>query len=220
MDKRRDREVCEWIVAQQLDVSWLCSSRVANLRADRELLALAKAAGCHTIQIGVESGDQQILDTIQKGYTLDEGLRVFGWLRELGINSHAHVMLGNPGETHATVAKTIDYVLALNPSTATFGICTPYPGTPLFEQVAAKCPELRDGTGSDFSKLSISAQYNPYFTSLSKEELERYLRLAYRRFYLRPRYFLDRFTEMKDLHNVRRLARAAVNVLAFSAVGN
>lgn len=219
VDKRRDKEVCRWIIDNKIDITWICNTRVATIRTDREMLELARKAGCHTVKLGVESGVQEILDNIKKDYKVEDGLVVFKWMKEVGINAHAHVMLGNPGDSKETVEETIQYVLKLDPKTATFGVCTPYPGTPLFEEVAKKCPELKDGTASDFSKLHISGLYNEHYTSLTKTDLEEAVKRAYRKFYLRPSYMLSRVPEMTDFYNIRRISIASTNVLAFSLVG-
>ncbi|MBI4404062.1 MAG: radical SAM protein [Deltaproteobacteria bacterium] len=219
VNKTRDQEFCRWILDSKVDISWICNTRVSTVRTDRELLELAHRAGCHTVKIGVESGVQEILNNLRKGQTVGDCQTVFGWMKEIGINSHAHVMLGNPGDTKQTIEKTIEYVLRLEPKTATFGICTPYPGTPLFDEVAKKCPELLDGTDSDFSKLHTSGTYNEYFTHLKKTELEYFVRTAYRKFYLRPSYIVSRLSEMRDVYNFRRVSLAATNVFRFSLSG-
>ena len=45
-----------------------------------------------------------------------------------GVEVHAHMMLGMPGETTETIEKTIRFAKRIRPSVVTFGICTPYPG--------------------------------------------------------------------------------------------
>ena len=215
--KKRDVQICEDIIKKDLDVTWLANARVNMI--DKEMMEIAKAAGCHTIKFGIESGAQKILNKMRKGYRIEQAYKVFEWVHEVGINTHAHVMIGNPGDTVETVNRTIEFVKELNPTTATFGICTPYPGTPLFDEVAQIFPEIADGTASDLSKLHLEGLFNEYYTNMTKEEVEQSVQRAYRAFYLRPSYFLKTLRQIKSVDDIKRISIAATNVLDFSIRG-
>jgi len=218
VNKRRDRQLCEEMLKRGLNLTWICNTRVDKV--ERNLFALAKQAGCHTVKIGIESGVQDLLDHMKKGYRIEQGVEVFRILSEIGINTHAHVMLGVPNETKETIRKTVDYVLKLNPTTATFGICTPYPGTPLYEELIKDFPEIGDGTQADFSRLHTQGVFNQSFTSLKSPELERCLRAAYRRFYVRPAYIFKILKQIRNMGSLKRVMISAANVIDFSIRGD
>ncbi len=214
VQKSRDAKICRQIKERNLDVSWLANARI-NLM-DRETMELAKTAGCHTIKFGIESGVQSILDGMNKGYRLEQARQVFKWAREIGMNTHAHVMLDNPGDSLDTVRRTIEFTKELEPTTATFGICTPYPGTPLFEQVAKTFPEIADGSATDLSKLHTEGLFNEHFSNLSAAELTGLVQRAYRSFYLRPSYWITTLkTQFRTVDDLKRVSLAAANVLDF-----
>lgn len=214
VQKNRDHEICRQISERRLGISWLANARV-NLM-DRDTMEVAKAAGCHTIKFGIESGVQSILDNMRKGYRLEQARQVFKWAHEVGMNTHAHVMLGNPGDTLETVKQTIEFTKELRPTTATFGICTPYPGTPLFQQVADAFPEIADGSASDLSKLHVEGLYNEQFSSLTSLELNGLVQRAYRSFYLRPSHWVTMLkTQFRSIDDLKRVSLAAANVLDF-----
>ena len=50
----------------------------------------------------------------------------------------ANVVLGFPGETEQTARETIRFVKELNPDDVGFYVATPYPGTPMYEEVIKK----------------------------------------------------------------------------------
>jgi hypothetical protein len=110
-------------------------------------------------------------------------------------------------------------VQELSPTTATFGACTPYPGTPLFDEVAAAYPEIQDGSASSLGKLHVEGLFNEHYTGLTREQLKKIVRRAYRAFYLRPSYFLDSMRQLRSLEDIKRLSIAATNVLDFALLG-
>ncbi len=215
VSKKRDNAIMNGIIEEGLDLSWIANARVNMI--DLETMRLARRAGCHTIKFGIESGSQEVLDRIEKGYKVEVAHEVFAWARECGMHTHAHVMVGNPGDTPETVEQTIEFVLALRPTTATFGICTPYPGTPLFDLVKGEHPEIGDGSAADLSRLHVEGFFNDCFCSLSGDELQDYVKKAYRRFYLRPGYWLKSLKwQLSGIDDVKRISIAATNILGFA----
>jgi len=213
--RKRNEAICRGIIRTGVDMTWICNAR-ADMIEERDI-ELMRLAGCHLIKFGVESGDQGILDNIRKGITIEQTRKVFAACRKMGVDTHAHVMLGCIGETRGTIEKTIEFVRKLEPTTASFGIFTPYPGTEVFERVAAVHPEITDGTGADMNTLHIKGFYNSAFCGLPQEDLERYVRKAYRSFYFRPSYLVRRALRVTSYDEAIRLAIAGSNILGFGA---
>lgn len=218
--KKRDKEFCRRLIAEGIDISWIGNARVSQI--DKEMMEVAAAAGCHVIKIGVESGSQKVLDRIRKGYKVEQAYDVFRWAKETGIDTHAHVMLGNPGDTVDTINRTIEFVLELEPTTATFGICTPYPGTPLYDEVKARYPEIGDklfGTTSDFARLHKEGEFNHVYCDAPREFLESSVQRAYRKFYLRPKYWFKTANRVRKMEDVKRFGMAGTRVVDFALFG-
>ena len=218
VSKKRTRAICEGILSEGLDLTWICSARVESV--DRDLLAIMKKAGCHMVRFGVESGSQAILDGIQKGTTIAGIEETFSWTKEVGIDTHAHTMVGMPGETEETIEATIALLRRIEPTIITCGICTPYPGTELFDQVRKDCPEVGDGSDCDLTRLHTTAYFNHLFTSLSPETLQRSIRKVYRSFYMRPRYWARMALRMRSVDELRRSTLAATQVFDFILRGD
>jgi radical SAM superfamily enzyme YgiQ (UPF0313 family) len=178
-----------------------------------------KEAGCHLIKIGAESGCQQLLDNMHKGTTVDQTRRAFEMCREAGLDTHAHFMIGNVGETRETQENTIRYATSLGLSTASFGILTPYPGSVLFDMVSKDHPEIGDGSEVSMARIHTQGFFNEYFTSLSRAELEKYVRKAYRKFYLRPGYLWKKLRSIDSIDEFFRLLVAGSNIFSFIARG-
>ncbi len=215
--KNRNRDICNRIIDENIDISWIANGRVDLI--DFESMSLMKKAGCHMIKLGVESGNQFILDNLNKGIFLEQTKQVFKWCRDLKLDAHAHVMLGSPGETKETIKKTIAFVKSLKPATASFGLLTPYPGTEIFDKVAASHPEIKDGSDATLEKLHISGYFNEYFSNVHGHELEKCVSKAYRSIYLRPSYIAKRLLSINSFSELMRLIIAGTNIFNFSVTG-
>ncbi len=215
--KKRNEILCKEIIHRGWKISWICNGRLTGI--DKSMLALMQEAGCHMIKFGVESGDQGILDVMKKGITLEDIRRIFRWCNELGLDTHAHVMLGNVGETRETIERTIEFVKELNPSNAAFGILTPYPGTELFDRVAQIRPEINDGSQCDLKILHTANFFNEAYTHIDPDALENWMKIAYRRFYWRPSYLLRALSRISNLGELRRAVKAGITTLDFSIRG-
>lgn len=214
---KRNEHICREIIRRGWNIGWICNGRLDGI--DKPMLALMQEAGCHMIKFGVESGDQGILDAMNKGTTIEEIRRIFRWCNELGLDTHAHVMLGNVGETTDTIEHTIEFVKELNPSNAAFGILTPYPGTELFDMVAKIRPEINDGSHCDLNILHTASFFSETFTHVDPEELKEWMKIAYRRFYWRPGYLLKSLSRISSFGELHRAIHAGITTLDFSIRG-
>lgn len=212
--KKRVLEICRKIKEKNLDLTWICSSRVNNV--DDEMLDAMKGAGCHLIRFGVESGVQEILDNVRKDITIEETRNAFELCHKYKIDTHAHCMIGSPGETRETIEQTIGFIIDIDPTIITFGITTPYPGTPLFDEVAKVHPDIGDGSQMDISRLHTDTFFNQFFTELTNEELSKDIRRIYRRFYFRPRYIWNWIRRIDSWDEFKRVTMAGANVVDFA----
>ncbi|HZV02363.1 MAG TPA: radical SAM protein [Planctomycetota bacterium] len=213
--QKRNREICERMISEKLDLSWICSSRVGLTRDELELF---HKAGCHYIKFGVENGDQEILDRMKKGVQVEQIRETFRYCHEVGINTHAHFMIGCPGETKETIQKTVDLAKEIDPTTATFGVLTPYPGTPLFDEIAEKHPEIRESL-IDLEHLHAENHFSSSITSLSTDEIQDAVKRVHRDFFLRPGYIWG-WVKRAKVKDLPRIAKAGLNVAMFAVKGD
>ncbi len=182
-DINRAKQICELILARGLKFPWNLHNGIRVSRVDREFLEKARDAGCYGITFGVESGDQTILNNIHKGITLDQVRQAFKWTKELGIETLAFFMLGLPGETEATMQKTIEFAKELDPDHTKASILLPLPGTPLYSDFERE-GYIKSKDWSLYNQHDPSGVYD--HPNLSWETINHYYGLFYRRFYLRP----------------------------------
>jgi anaerobic magnesium-protoporphyrin IX monomethyl ester cyclase len=183
VNRERAMKICDELQARKLDLIWDCGTRVDMV--DRELLKIMHDAGCIAVWLGVESGSEVILDAMNKGIKLDQTRSAYKTAHEVGLMTIANVVIGFPGETEQTAKATINFVKELNPDDVGFYVATPYPGTPMYEQVK-KNGWLRV---TDFDKYDTAG---PTFETpwLSMKQLADIRYKAYQDFYLRLGYVL------------------------------
>lgn len=194
--KRLDR-ICDLIIKKRLNLSWSCSSRVDTV--NKELFLKMRKAGCWLIAVGIESGNQRVLDFIKKGITLKQVRDSMKWAREAGIRIRGFFMLGHPTDTKESIEDTIKLALELPLNTAEFSIATPFPNTE-FGRIACRYGKV------DKSDISKFAHMFPVFTpkGLTREYLIKKQKEAHKRFFLRPAKVLDFLLQIRSLEDIRR----------------
>ena len=201
---------CNCMIETQANVTWTCYSRVDTVNFN--MLKLMKKSGCWNIFYGYESGDQELLDNIDKGITLDQIRRTNQWTKDAGIEVRASFMIALPGETPEKAKQTIDFAIELEPEYAQFCITTPYPGTKLYES-AKKSGKLLE----DFSKYNIwEAVYIPKGYK-NAEQIMAIEKLAMRKFYFRPRFFLNKIKQVRSFEDIRRYFNGFKMAIGFAS---
>jgi hypothetical protein len=105
--RKRLLELCDALEGK--NIRWICYARADDL-ARPGVVERMLAAGCTQVQIGIESGDQQILDNMNKCCTVESNLRAMRFCREKGLSTVVSVIIGFPGETADTVQITLDHL--------------------------------------------------------------------------------------------------------------
>jgi len=168
VDKQRAIEISKRIAGR---VAWSCMTRVNMV--GREVLDEMKRSGCYSIAYGLESGDADILKSISKNTTLEQGEAAVRYAYEAGIRVIGYFMLGAPGETLETIDRTVDYAIRLKLGHAQFSIATALPGSELYNHV----PE-----GMRANSYALPGVDNPSLCSLSPAQLQEAQAKAYKRF--------------------------------------
>jgi radical SAM superfamily enzyme YgiQ (UPF0313 family) len=130
-NKNRCMAICEEIKKRNIKHPWTAFARVDTV--SRELLLSMKEAGCTMLCFGVESGNQEILNTVRKKITLDKCREAIALCNEVGIAPMASYILGLPGESAETIQQTMKFAQSLTPNYG-YHILAPFPGTEVRER--------------------------------------------------------------------------------------
>lgn len=204
MRKEEGLEFCQELTSRGLHkrVVWTTETRVD--RVDRELLERMKEAGCRRIMYGFESGAKSVLESLQKGFSLEDATRTMKITRDVGIETIGFFMLGAPGETLETIEETINFAKELNIDFAKFTILVPYPGTKIYNDLVSE-GTLKTSEWHRFTSYP-SKGTEPIYTpdGLSSKDLIVMQRKATFEFYVRPKMifrhlFQIRTVKIRDL---------------------
>ncbi|MBI2857785.1 MAG: B12-binding domain-containing radical SAM protein [Chloroflexi bacterium] len=183
VNRRHTYELLDLMVKRGIGskVKWNVTTRADVV--DMEFLKRLKEAGCTSIGLGIESGNQKILDGIGKGTTLEKIEQAVVMAKKANLHTNSFFILGHPYETRQTIQDTIDFAVRLNTTRVNFGIMVPFPGT----EIAAMAERgegnyrLLSRRWSDYGKQIGDALE---LTNLSRAQLERWQLSAYLQFYI------------------------------------
>jgi anaerobic magnesium-protoporphyrin IX monomethyl ester cyclase len=142
----------------------------ANLMTEDTVRQL-KAAGCAEVWMGVESGSQAVLDTMDKGLTLSSVVAARNRLKQAGIRACYFLQFGYPGETWTELQATIAFVRDTRPDDIGISFSYPLPGTAFYERVRMQLGAKRNWTDSDDLCVMFRAAYKTDFYRAVRDAL-------------------------------------------------
>ncbi|NNF97872.1 MAG: radical SAM protein [Desulfobacteraceae bacterium] len=93
-------------------VPWYGFVRITDHLADPVFAADLRKSGCVMLKLGVESGDQAVLDALHKGIDLDLVARALKTLKSAGISTYVYLLFGTPPESETGARKTLAFTRA------------------------------------------------------------------------------------------------------------
>ena len=208
INKKRVKQFCEEIKKRSIDISWGCQSR-ADL--DYETMKAMKEVSCRLLDVGYESGSDEILKNIKKGITVNQLREFTRNAKKAGLKILADFVIGFPGETKETAEMTIRFIKEIKPDLLQVAVATPIPGTEFYDYVKENgfllVEDLEESLDEEgFQKCIISY---PEFT---KEDIENYVDRALKEYYLSLSYIpiaLRNVLRKNGLHELKGMAKAA-----------
>lgn len=205
-------ETCEKIIKRNIGIEWSCRSRIDEV--DEELLRQAYKAGCRRIYYGIESASSEVLGNISKGITLDQIANAIAMSRRFKIKTLGFFMIGNPGDTKESILDTIEFSKRLKLDYIQVCRTIAKPNTALNDFVI-------NNTGQDYwRKYIVKGDERICFPtpwiSMTREELDNYVKRFYRSFYFRPLYIIKLILDVKSIPEFLRYCKVACKWLLFN----
>lgn len=142
-DENRVKAICEGLISRGLKIRWSTDARIDKIiKFPDEYFLLLKKSGCVKLYLGAESGDQDVLDLIDKRIKVEDTLRVADLLDRHKIIAEFFLIVGFPLNPERDLKKTMEMMRRIKERypnhQATPFLYTPYPGTRLFDIAVEK----------------------------------------------------------------------------------
>ena len=200
-------KLADMVIANQLNhVPWIFVNGIRANLASLELMKKLKQAGLKRTAFGVETGDEEIMASIDKRVDHDTIRQAFKNAKAAGLETIGFFIIGLPGDTRETMQRTIQFACELDPLIANFSMMTPYPGTKVYE-IVKRQGRMLVKDWEDYVFFDGKARYE--LGDLSAELMTEMWKKSYRQFYLRPHRILGTVARKDFWLNYRRTFRVA-----------
>jgi len=200
LGRTRILEFADEMKIRAVKMPWGMNARADHL--DREMLERLIETGLFTLRMGIESGDQGVLDATRKGLDLEKTRRALELSHSLGISNHVSFMVGLAGETPQSIQNTARYIKSIPVDSVQFSVATPFPGTELHQFVQDRgflvSTNWKRYNGSDSAVLRTE--------SMTAEEICDAIAMLRRGVYLSPRFMRRRLSYVRNVRDVIALS--------------
>lgn len=179
VDKKRAFDIADNLKLNKIDIKWdgtVVTRQFLNFT--KKEIEYLKTSGFYRIIAGIESGDQDVLDKINKKHRNDEVLELVKRCKEFNILPSLSFMVGfpwDPEKDTINTIKLIEQIKNLNSNTEILlFIFSPYLGTPLYEiakEFSMHFPVSLEG----WSEFTYDKPNTPWVTKQLRRKMDRYL---------------------------------------------
>lgn len=198
LKKSWNEKFCNLLIKEELDIVWSCQTRADVI--NKKILQKMAKAGCWSILYGLESGNQRLLNLLNKEIIISQIKKAIKLTKNSDISVRASFILGIPTETRKELMRTIKFAKILNPDFVQFHLLAPFKRTKIYE--------LCNLRGKIFNNMFLDYD-TPYKVNFlpenfdSEEELIKIQKFAYRSFYFNPKKILEIVLKIKSLENLK-----------------
>ncbi len=200
INRKRAMGICKEIQNHNLDILWACRARIDSV--DDELLKEMAASGCGRIYYGIEAGDQEMLDRVNKGITLEQVRESIKLTKKHGIRPLGFFLVGSPGETRETINKSVKFAKSLDLDYVQFSKTTAKPLTSMWHDMVKE-------TGYDYWREYIlgNTEERPLprpWTELTNDEIDELAKRCYLKFHVRFWFLVKHTLKVRSWSEFKR----------------
>lgn len=174
LDNALSPALMQALISNPPGVPWYGFARIAKELADPDYCMALKASGCVMLKLGIESGDQGVLDALCKGVHLDIASAALRTLKNTGIATYAYLLFGTPAETRKEALKTLSF-------TEQHADAITFLNLAIFNMPVGTPDADRYGTGSFYEgDLSLYTDFE-HPAGWNRKEVRRFLNAEFRR---------------------------------------
>lgn len=155
----------------------------------KEYLSKLKKAGFNWLELGIESGNDEVLRRASKGkYNKEIIKEVVKNIHDAGIDLCANFIFGLPGDTLESMQETLDLAFELKTAFPSFFCAMAPPGSDLYDE------SLKKGVPLPESWIGYAQQSYDFFPlpneNLSAEQIVRFRDNAFNAYFRNPDYLI------------------------------
>ncbi len=116
LPRKHAKDICREIIDRGVQTPWTCYAN--PLGFDAELAELMAHAHCAGMEVGSDSGSDDVLKRLRKGFTTQQIRNLHDLAEKSGLPDCHTFLLGTPGESFDDVLRTVEFIVDLNPFSA------------------------------------------------------------------------------------------------------
>jgi len=205
MDKKKAHKIMDLLIQKNLDLDiWISGVRITD--ADKELFKKMKKAGVKSLEFGIESGNQEILDYYNKKITLKQVEKSVKLSKKIGFFTVGNFILGAPIEIEKHINDTISFAKKLNLDFAFFYGFNFLKGSEIWED-AYKQGKINE------NEMFVPCDSRRNLCNFTPDELRESLSRAFLSYYISPKYLISQFIRSIFLYRHLRVFKAGLILL-------
>jgi len=204
INKKYLKELCIALIKSCSGIKWSCDMHVNSV--DEETISIMKAAGCYSISLGVESGNNEILREIGKNITIGKAFLAAKIIKKQGIELNVFFMVGFPQETSSTLKDTIEAMKNIESNCIIYSIFTPYPNTEAFDLCKKNGLIQKD---YDISLYNHQSPANCFCSNMTSKEFRKYAFMIEKM--VDRKNSLDRFKRLFSFNTFLRITELGIS---------
>lgn len=205
IDKKRAHNIMDLLIKKDLDLDiWIVGVRVTD--ADEELYKKMKKAGIKSLEFGIESGNQEVLDYYNKRITLKQVEKAVKLSKKTGFFTVGNFILGSPIETDKHINDTISFAKKLNLDFAFFYAFNFLKGSEIWED-AHKQGKINE------NEMFVPCDSRRGLCNFTPEELRERLHKSYLSYYITPKYLISQLIRSIFVYGNFRVFKAGLKLL-------
>lgn len=200
-------DFCNEIKRIGLDVLFALPNGVRLDKLDEEILQAMEQAGFYSLSVGIESGNDRVLQLMKKGLSIEIVRKKVNLIKQCTkMELAANFLIGYPGETESEILETIAFLKSLPIDKVSFNFVTPLPGSELWLQYK------HDKRDIAVYRNFFSYRYTWNLSSIPADRLMMLYRKALWEFYARPKVIFGLLKGVKTFDQLRALLKRFVDI--------
>jgi radical SAM superfamily enzyme YgiQ (UPF0313 family) len=201
VNKDRVFEFCRLMRERKVKIHW--NARISENTVTKEMLVEMKEAGCWYLEIGVETGNLEVMKFIRKGTTLEKIREIVTWADKLGMVVKGFFIIGHEIDTEDTLKDTINFAKSIPLTDVVVTIMTPFPNTEAYNVAEKYGKFIHKQDYSKFNAWEVVYVGN----NLTEDKLKYYWKKMYKDFYFRPITVWRHLKHLRDFTALKRYMR-------------